>query len=227
MEDGVAQGGDGIDPFGRLGGQTAEIGGGSGALISQIRGRPELEGLWKAPSFTPLRSTASRGPVVHINHCLWRFDILIIFHNSLPCSIPTANNFYVRADKLRGELLVEARKHGFDSSGYQDALCSVPKDLYNLVGEPDIKRLRADRRRAGEKLQSDSTRRYTFLAVSSRQVHNPTRTRRNGSSKVLIHQASSSRKKKKAMARPQHFLDAVAITWINTRFYTNVIPGDF
>ena len=78
MEDGVAQGGDGIDPFGRLGGQTAETDGGSGALISQIQGRPELEGLWKAPSFTPLRSTASRGPVVYINHCLWRSDILII-----------------------------------------------------------------------------------------------------------------------------------------------------
>ena len=226
MEDRVAQGGDRIDPFGRLGGQTAETGGGSGAPISQIQGRPELEGLWKAPSFTPLQSTASRGPIVHINHCPWRSDIWIIFHNSLPCSIPTPNNFYVRADKLRDELLVEARKHGFDSSGYQDALCSVPKDLYDLVCEPDIKRLRADLRRAGDELQSNSTRRYRYLAVSSRQVHNPTRTRRNRSIKVLIHQASSSRKKR-AMGRPQHFLDAVAITWINTRSYTYVIPGDF
>ncbi|KAH9039724.1 CHAT domain-containing protein [Lactarius hengduanensis] len=93
------------------------------------------------PSFTTLRSAASCGPVIIINHCTWRSDILIIFHNSLPCTIPTANGFYARANKLRDEL-VEARKHGLDSSEYQDALCSVLKGLYELVGEPVIKKLR-------------------------------------------------------------------------------------
>ncbi|KAI9444066.1 hypothetical protein H4582DRAFT_2071663 [Lactarius indigo] len=124
-EEGVAQSGDGMDPFGRL----------------VIRGRPGLEGFLKAPSFTTLRSAASRGPVIIINHCKWRSDILIISHNSLPCSIPTINDFYTRANKLRDEL-VEARKHGLDSDEYQDALCSVLKGLYELVGEPVIKRLR-------------------------------------------------------------------------------------
>ena len=100
-----------------------------------------MEGILAQPSFTTLRSAASRGPVVLIYHCEWRSDIFIIFHSSLPCSIPTANDFYKCATRLRDEL-VKARKHGLDSCEYQDALCSVLKGLYDLVGEPVIKRLR-------------------------------------------------------------------------------------
>ena len=141
MEDGVTQGGDGTDPFGRLVVRRQKLVEERGALISQMQGRPGLQGILSAPSFTTLRSAASRGPVIIINHCEWRSDILMIFHNSLPCSIPTDNDFYARANKLRDEL-AKARKHGLDSSEYQDALCSVLKGLYELVGEPVIKRLR-------------------------------------------------------------------------------------
>jgi hypothetical protein len=142
MEDsGVAQGGDGMDPFGRLVVKRQKLMEERDVLISQIQGQPGLEGILKALSFTTLRSAASRGPVVIINHCKWRSDIIILFHNSLPCSIPTADDFYDRANRLRDEL-VEARKHGLDSREYQDALCSVLKGLYELVGEPVIKRLR-------------------------------------------------------------------------------------
>ncbi|KAH9005606.1 hypothetical protein EDB86DRAFT_3098631 [Lactarius hatsudake] len=140
-EDGVAQSGDGMDPFGRLVVKQRKLVEERDALILQIRGQPGLEGFLKAPSFTSLRSAASRGPVVIINHCKWRSDILIIFHSFLPCSIPTANDFYARAKELRDEL-VEARKHGLDSGEYQDALCSVLGGLYGLVGKPVIKRLR-------------------------------------------------------------------------------------
>ena len=143
MEDGVVQGGDGMDPFGRLVVKRRKLVEERGALISQIQGRPELQGILSAPSFTTLRSAASRGPVIIINHCRWRSDILIIFHNSLPCSIPTANDFFTRAKNLSDEP-AQARKpeHGLDSCKYQDALCSVLKGLYELVGEPVIKRLR-------------------------------------------------------------------------------------
>ncbi|KAH9019070.1 CHAT domain-containing protein [Lactarius pseudohatsudake] len=141
MEDGVAQGGDWTDPFGRLFVKREKLMEERDALISQIRGRPGLEGFLKTPSFTTLRSAASRGPVIIINHCKWHSDILIIIHNSLPCAIPTTNDFYARANKLRDEL-VEARKHGLDSGEYQDALSSVLKGLYELVGEPVIERLR-------------------------------------------------------------------------------------
>ncbi|KAH8985539.1 CHAT domain-containing protein [Lactarius akahatsu] len=141
MEDGVAQGGDGTDPFGRLVVKRQNLIEERDALISHIRGRPGLERFsqLKTPSFTTLRSAASCGPVIIINHCIWRSDILIIFHNSLPCTIPTANGFYARANKLRDEL-VQARKHGLDSSEYQDALYPVIKKL-RLLGVPEQSRI--------------------------------------------------------------------------------------
>ena len=141
VEDNFVQGRGGTDPFGRLVVTQRKLVEERDALISQIQGRPGLEEFLKTPSFAALRSAASRGPVILINHCEWRSDILMIFHNSLPCSIPTADDFYTRANKLRDEL-AQAREHGLNSSQYQDALCSVLKGLYELVGEPVIKRLR-------------------------------------------------------------------------------------
>ena len=139
IEDGVAQ--DGSDPFGRLVIKQKKLVEERDTLISQIQSRPGLEGFLRAPSFTTLRSAASRGPIILINHCEWRSDIMIIFHSSLPCAIPTPKYFYTRANELRDEL-VKARKCGLDSVEYQDALCFVLKGLYELVGEPVIKRLR-------------------------------------------------------------------------------------
>jgi tetratricopeptide (TPR) repeat protein len=140
-EGGVAQSIDGTDPFGRLVVKQRKLMKERDALVSQIQGRSGLEGFLRAPTFTTLRSAASRGPVIIINHCRWRSDILIIFLHSIPCSIPTTNDFFARANKLRDELVV-ARKHRLDSTEYQGALCSVLKGLYELVGEPVIKRLR-------------------------------------------------------------------------------------
>ena len=141
IEDGVAQGRDGTDPFGRLLMKQQKLVEERDALISQIQNLPGLEGFLRAPSFAALRSAASRGPVIIINHCEYRSDIIIIFHRTLPCSIPTIDGFFYRANELRDEL-VDARKHGLGSCEYQDALCSVLKGLYELVGEPVIKRLR-------------------------------------------------------------------------------------
>jgi hypothetical protein len=139
IEDGVAQ--DGSDPFGRLVIKRKKLMEERDVLTSQIQSQPGMEGFLRAPSFTTLRSAASRGPIILINHCEWRSDIVIIFHTSLPCSIPTTDDFFDRANGLRDEL-VEARKRGLDSVEYQDALCSVLKGLYELVGDPVIKRLR-------------------------------------------------------------------------------------
>jgi tetratricopeptide (TPR) repeat protein len=141
VEDGAYQSKDGTDPFGRLIIKQKKLVEERDTLISQIRSRPGLEGFLREPSYTTLRSAASRGPVVIVNHCQWRSDIMIIFHNYLPCSIPTGETFFACTNELRDEL-VEARKCGLDSKEYQDALCSVLKGLYELVGEPVIKRLR-------------------------------------------------------------------------------------
>ena len=143
VEDGVHKRRDGTDPFGRLVIKRKKLVEERDALISQIQSRPGLKGFLGTPSIGTLRSAASRGPVIIINHCEWRSDIIIIFHNSLPCSIPTAKTFYSDANKLQDEL-VNARKAkgGLDSKEYQEALCSVLKGLFELVGQPVIKRLR-------------------------------------------------------------------------------------
>ena len=140
-EDGVAQ--DGSDPFGRLVIKQRKLMEERDELVSQIQCQPALKKFLKAPSFTTLLSAASHGPVILINHSLWRSDILIICSNPhFSCCriIPTASDFYDRANELRSELL-EARKHGLDSDKYQDALRFVLKGLYELVGEPVIKSL--------------------------------------------------------------------------------------
>jgi CHAT domain-containing protein/tetratricopeptide (TPR) repeat protein len=140
VEDSIHQSKDGTDAFGRLVTKQKKLVKERDALISQIRSRPGLEGFLRAPSFYSLRSAASRGPVIIVNHSSYRSDIVIIFHDYLPCSIPTDETFFARANELRDEL-VEARKKGLDSQEYQDALCLALKGLYKLVGEPVIKRL--------------------------------------------------------------------------------------
>ena len=140
-EDGAVQGRNGTDPFGRLLVKRKKLVEERDVLISQIQSRPGSEGFLGATSFDILRSAASRGPVIIINHCEWRSDIIIIFHNRLPCSISTAETFFADANKLQDEL-VKARNRGLDSREYQDALRSVLKGLYQLVGQPVIKRLR-------------------------------------------------------------------------------------
>ena len=143
IEDGAHEGKDGTDPFGRLVLKRKKLVEERDALISQIQSRPRLKGFLGTPSINTLRSAASRGPVIIINHCEWRSDIIIIFHNYLPCSIPTAKTFYNDANKLQDEL-VKGRKSkgGLDSKEYREALCSVLKGLYELVGQPVIKRFR-------------------------------------------------------------------------------------
>ncbi|KAI9444038.1 CHAT domain-containing protein [Lactarius indigo] len=139
MGDGIAQDKDKdwTDPFGRLVVKQQKLVEERDELISQIQGRSGLEGFLKTPSFATLSSAASRGPVILINHCGWRSDILILTPNSLPRAISTTSDFYECANKLRDEL-VEARKRGLDSNEYQNALCSVLKRLYKLVGEPVV-----------------------------------------------------------------------------------------
>jgi tetratricopeptide (TPR) repeat protein len=134
VEDGVHQSKDGMDPFGRLVIKRKKLVEEREALILQIRSRQGLEGFLRAPSFDTLRFAASRGPIIIINHCEWRSDIIIIFHSSPPCSIPTSETFFARSKKLRNEL-VEARKEGLESVEYEDVLCSVLKGLYELVGD--------------------------------------------------------------------------------------------
>jgi len=131
---------EGLDPFGSLVVRQRGLLSDRDTLISQIRARKGLESFLKPPSFDNLRSATVRGPVIIVNHCTWRSDIIILLHDSPPSLIPTADDFYDRANKLRDRLL-GARKKDLDSVEYEDALRSVLKELYELVGRPVIQRL--------------------------------------------------------------------------------------
>ena len=85
--------------------------------------------------------TGSNLPVIIINHSKWHSDILIPLYNFPSSLLPMSNDFdfYARANRLQDQLL-EARKD-LESDKYEDALRSVLKELYELVGRPVIKRL--------------------------------------------------------------------------------------
>ena len=56
-----------------------------------------------------LLNVAVRRPVMIVNHCRWRSDIIILLHDSPPSFIPTANDFYHQENRSGGQLL-DARK---------------------------------------------------------------------------------------------------------------------
>ncbi|KAI9508831.1 CHAT domain-containing protein [Russula earlei] len=129
-----------MEPFGRLVVEQQKLLDDRDKIISQLRTLPSFENFLKASPFDSLRSAAARGPVIIINHCIWRPDILILIHDSPSCLIHTPNDFYSRANKLRDRLL-DARKKGLDSDEYEVALRVVLEELYELVGRPVIQRL--------------------------------------------------------------------------------------
>ncbi|KAH9963566.1 hypothetical protein BC827DRAFT_119314 [Russula dissimulans] len=130
-----------MEPFGRLVLEQRKLVEERDSLILKIRTLPGFERFLMAPSFDTLRSAAALGPVIIINHCKSRSDTLILFHDSPSSLIPTADDFYRRTHGLKDQLLA-ARKKGLDIQAYDDALRSVLKSLYDLVGRPVIQVLR-------------------------------------------------------------------------------------
>ncbi|KAH8984990.1 CHAT domain-containing protein [Lactarius hatsudake] len=133
---------DGLDSFGRLVLQQRKLLENRNELILQIQSLPGFQSFLKAPSFDALKSAASRGPVIIINHSRWRSDIVILHGNSAPSHLPTPDDFYDHASKLADTLLSVRKDSGVDSDEYNSTLASVLKDLYQLVGKPIIERLR-------------------------------------------------------------------------------------
>ena len=111
-------------------------------LISQIRALPGFDRFLTFPLFDTLRSAASSGPVIIVNHSKHRSDILILLHDAPPSLIPTPDDFYKRASALKDNLLHSRVKDGLDTMKYDQTLSSVLAELYNLVGKPVIDRLR-------------------------------------------------------------------------------------
>ena len=131
-----------VDQFGRLLRKQRNLLRERDNLIPQIQALPGFDNFWTSPSFETLRSAASCGPIIIINHSKWRSDIVILLHNSPPSLIPTPANFYRRASGLKNRLLASRAKHGLDSSKYNRTLAFVLARLYKLVGKPVIATLR-------------------------------------------------------------------------------------
>jgi hypothetical protein len=109
-------------------------------VIQQIQALPGFEKFTKSVPFRSLQNAAAKGPIVIINHCHWRCDILIVLHNSQTSLIPTAEGFYDHTSDL-GSRLKDAREYGLDSEQYRRELHFVLKELYKLVGQPVVERL--------------------------------------------------------------------------------------
>ena len=131
-----------VDPFGRLLLKQRQLLGEHNKLISHIQALPGFDTFLASPSFNKLRSAASSGPVIILNHSIWRSDILILLPNSSPSFVPTPAHFYRRASKLKNKLLASREIYGLDSNHYNRTLASILAKLYKLVGEPVIAGLR-------------------------------------------------------------------------------------
>ena len=142
MDEGTADGLRAVDPFGRLLLEQRGLLEERAKLISQIQASPGFDSFLKSPPFDTLRSAASSGPVVMINHSEWRSDILIVLHNKPPSLIPTPDDFFKRVGALKDKLMDSRETYGLDSNDYNDALAFVLAELYTLVGQPVIDRLR-------------------------------------------------------------------------------------
>ena len=140
MDDGGADGLRAVDSFGRLLLKQRGLLEERAKLISQIQA---LQGdNFLTSPYDTLRSAASSGPVIIINHSIWRSDILIVLHDKPPSLIPTPNDFFGRAGALKDKLLGSRLAYGPGSSNYNDVLTYVLAELYTLVGQPVIDRLR-------------------------------------------------------------------------------------
>ncbi|KAI9428886.1 CHAT domain-containing protein [Lactarius psammicola] len=132
VDDGGADDLRAVDPFGRLLLKQRGLLKERDNLISQIQALPGFDSFLTSPSFNTLRSAASSGPVIIVNHSLWRSDILILLHNTSPSLIPTPHDFYDHAKALKDKLLDSRLKSGLDSGDYDQTLASVLAELYNL-----------------------------------------------------------------------------------------------
>ncbi|KAI9435726.1 CHAT domain-containing protein, partial [Lactarius indigo] len=129
------------DAFGRMMEKAHELERKRAEIIEQIRALPGFGDFLRAVPFDVLQTAAACGPIVIINHCCYRCDILIVLNGSAPVLIPTAEDFYSRTIKLKELLLSTRAKHALESDQYQRALRFVLEELYELVGRPVIEKL--------------------------------------------------------------------------------------
>ena len=111
-------------------------------IVAGIKALPGFENFMESIRFRTLQNAASHGPIIIINHCRWRCDILIVLHDSPPSLITTTGRFCARASTLASTLLEVRRKSAVESELFHRKLRSILKELYERVGRPVLDRLR-------------------------------------------------------------------------------------
>ncbi|KAI0245407.1 hypothetical protein BJV78DRAFT_1287928 [Lactifluus subvellereus] len=111
-------------------------------VIQKVQALAGFEDFMKALPFRTLQKAACHGPIIVINRCHWRCDILIVLHDSPPPIIRTAKDFYECASSLEARIKDTRRRCRIDSIQYRRALRHFLKELHELVGKPVIDRLR-------------------------------------------------------------------------------------
>ncbi|KAH8981664.1 hypothetical protein EDB92DRAFT_1936994 [Lactarius akahatsu] len=79
-------------------------------VIQKIRALQGFANFMKANTFRTLQFAAAQGPIIIINHCHWRCDVLIVLHDSSPSLIPTNEGLYERAN-TRNDSGVDSRQY--------------------------------------------------------------------------------------------------------------------
>ncbi|KAI9432880.1 CHAT domain-containing protein [Lactarius psammicola] len=130
VDDGGADDLRAVDPFGRLLLKQRRLLKERDNLISQIQALPGFDSFLTSLSFDTLRSAASSGPVIIINHSIWRSDILILLPDTSPSLIPTPRDFYNRARALKDKLLDSRLKSGLDSVPEQSRIWWCPTSVF-------------------------------------------------------------------------------------------------
>ena len=127
------------DSFGRMMKRVRILEHERGEVINQITTVPSFQDFLKAVPFETPQTAAAYGPVIIINHCRSRCDILIILHSAAPVLIQIAEGPYTRA-QLKGNCWTL----GPDISLNQDnisARYALYSALYELVGLPVMEKL--------------------------------------------------------------------------------------
>ncbi|EJC97626.1 TPR-like protein [Fomitiporia mediterranea MF3/22] len=104
-------------------------------IINEIRLLPEFEKFLEATPFKVLQQAASEGPVIVVNHSIYRCDVLIVLPRedlTVVC-VPLDEEFYADSTRLYCELVGTRLSSKVDSVEYDDTLRRVMKTLWDRV----------------------------------------------------------------------------------------------
>ena len=62
-------------------------------IISRVRDLPDFRHFLRPAPFETLKDAASAGPIIIVNHCGWRCDIVIVLHSAPISIIPIPSHF--------------------------------------------------------------------------------------------------------------------------------------